>query len=915
MLLFWFLAMIKFGNILHHRFSMVKGDNFHIVEYLRNPINYVFAIVFIFLSVNLSLRFYAGFHYLDVMLSGHSVRLYYVLTTGIAVLSPVGLVGIVWFSKYLKAMLFVFGLSFALFGFQPYTPYSQLFEVLVTYGALALLIVNLKDKCFHVGNRRLLLLLLLYACLSGLSLLQLPLVRTFKGFALWGASWSFWVFGAAPAWDVYAIAGVNKLALFVIFIILLSGLEGNRGLYRTIFLGALWGAVISTIVGLLDYYGVISLTWFRRLDPVINPDGLMFRLQSTFGNPGWFAEFVTVTSPFVLVGFLRKDVGNFLKVFLFGILILFEIALILAKSRSGWVCYPLTLITCWTFFYLYRDSEKGTTRAISRKNLIKVVVSIPVTLLISLIIVLKLLGPPSASIQNAIEKLNVDTSLKAKVEQQSVRSRAAMMLDTRGRTTVWIQGIDVGRERPLFGMGYESYRWQKEVLEKVEESYIRRNGSHRGKYDTPHNLYVQLFVSGGLVGLVLWCSIVGYAFVLLVADLLKNRTYFNVCVLLSIVSFHIYGIFQSMQYVPMIWFLIFLLFGYALTIDDGLVPRRIRRFASIFVKLSIVLVLIGGVVYLSNFESKDLAEKYGLEVYAQDQDSNRYFGFYEREKWPEGYYRWSGPRARCSVRGQGSVVSGQKEKDDRGQRTGVKGLVGFDFVCGTPGVEKEPVRVIVSLDGKPIDEIVFDRNGGEQRWYYVKGKGQGAGGRGQEAKSEENQKHEFLFDVSRTWNPKKMGISGDVRDLGVAVSEPKFLEKMPKDGIGFSHWEKIEGGGLKTDDGGGKAARFRWTGRRASEKTEDGGQRTDDGGLVVFLRCAHPGIDKEPVVVKVLGDGEVLRYLEFRDYGWKKVAFGVDELKGKTVITYEVSRTWNPKRMGISGDDRDLGVAVATNEN
>jgi len=50
---------------------------------------------------------------------------------------------------------------------------------------------------------------------------------------------------------------------------------------------------------------------------------------------------------------------------------------------------------------------------------------------------------------------------------------------------------------------------------------------------------------------------------------------------------------------------------------------------------------------------------------------------------------------------------------------------------------------------------------------------------------------------------------------------------------------------------------------------------------------------------------------EFSDYGWKRVDFGADELEGKGLVTYEVSRTWNPKRMGVSGDGRDLGVAVA----
>ena len=38
---------------------------------------------------------------------------------------------------------------------------------------------------------------------------------------------------------------------------------------------------------------------------------------------------------------------------------------------------------------------------------------------------------------------------------------------------------------------------------------------------------------------------------------------------------------------------------------------------------------------------------------------------------------------------------------------------------------------------------------------------------------------------------------------------------------------------------------------------------------------------------------------------------GSDELKGSEVLTFQVSRTWNPKLAGISEDSRDLGVAVA----
>ena len=712
--------------------GVLRSSRLQLSKYFIDPINYVFGIVFVFLAVNLSLRFYAGFHYLDVMLSGHSVRLYDVLTTGIVVLSAAGLIGIVWFSRYLKAMLFVFGLSFALFGFQPYTPYSQLFETIVTFGALALLIINFKDRCLHVGNRRLLLLLLLYVSLSGLSLVQLPLVRAFKGFELWGASWSFLVFGAVPAWYVYAIAGVNKLVLFVIFIILLSGLEGNRGLYRAVFLGALWGAVISAIVGLLDYYGVISLTWFRSFNPNINPGGIQFRLQSIFGHPGWFAEFVTITIPFILMGFVKKDSGVYWKIFLFGVLLLCEIALILAKARAGWIAYPVTLVFCWVLFYLFKEKDGVTNWQINRKGLIKVAISVPVTIVLSLLIIFKLLGGASYSLKATVENPVAGKSAESRYPQQSIGNRAKIIFRASDRTVGWKQGFDVGMERPVFGMGYESFRWHKEVLENVEKSHIRRNGSHALSLDTPHNLFVQLFVNGGFAGLFLWGLVVAYVLALLIADLLRNKRYFNVCVALSIVSFHVYGVFQSMQYIPMIWFLIFLMFGYALTIDDGVLPVRVRKLGGVFTKISVVLVVIGGIVYLSNFESRGLAEKYGLEVYRKDQDRNRYYGFHPRL---DGNYRWSGKRAAVDVPGGGQID--------------------VDFKCETAGLEKDPVVVMVFIDGKILDKISFSKKGTVRRKYHLP--------------ETPGKKQELLIEVSRTWIPHEHLGNFDRRKLGVGV--------------------------------------------------------------------------------------------------------------------------------------------------
>ena len=204
-----------------------------------------------------------------------------------------------------------------------------------------------------------------------------------------------------------------------------------------------------------------------------------------------------------------------------------------------------------------------------------------------------------------------------------------------------------------------------------------------------------------------------------------------------------------------------------------------------------------------------------------------------------------------------------------------------------------------------------------------------------------------------------MGVNEDRRDLGVAVSEPRLLKKMPKDGVGFYGWE-IWGGEEIPGWPEGKEQRFRWTGKRASqaiadwgmriadsrkqnaegatnstnehelgEKGKDRGRKTADRrrraedrgegkgrdlGIEVFLRCKHPDVGDEAVVVRISDERGLLRTVIFEKREWRKVVLGGDELKDSEVVTFEVSRTWNPKRMGESGDNRDLGIAVAADE-
>ena len=646
---------------------------------------------------------------------------------------------VILFPKFLRACLFLFGASFFLFGFRGYDIQSQVFETMVVFVAITVFFVNLRRK-EGAGrdsgrlNRELVALVLCYIGLSVFSLMLLPVGHIVKDFSLFGLKSSFLQMASTtPNTCLYPLAGINRLILYFVFALEVSKGKEARELFKWIFVGIFVGGVFCAFVGLLDYYGIISLKWYSW-----TVTG--YALSSTFLNRSWLAEFILMMAPFVLIGFMSKIKGVWWKILLLGSLVVCEIALILAGARGGWVSYPLILFICWLFFYF---SEEGRLDSFHFrwKSVIKVAVSVPITIIISFLLIFQVFMPLSDYLrtQEGVKSL----SRSSKSTSQYIKRQTARIIEPSGRVRAWTQGIDVGREKLFFGMGYESFCWHANILSGIPESYytINKDNKHKRVLDTPHNIFFQLFVSGGVAGVILWVLIIGYCLMILVVDLVKNKRLLNVPVIISIISFHLYGIFQSMQYIPMIWMFIFLNLGYAMTIDKNVLPDRVKRLTGVVVKVMIFLVLIGGVAYFTDRGSQGLAEKYGLMVYAKDQDWHNYYGFYHREKWGKEYYRWSGPRA---------VV-----------RVGGSGVVAFDIQCHTPGVEKDPVRVVISLDGERIDEVCFDKKGCIKRQYCV----------GKKVNGEE---HAFLFEVSRTWNPKKLGISADGRDLGVAVSEPRL---------------------------------------------------------------------------------------------------------------------------------------------
>ena len=112
-----------------------------------------------------------------------------------------------------------------------------------------------------------------------------------------------------------------------------------------------------------------------------------------------------------------------------------------------------------------------------------------------------------------------------------------------------------------------------------------------------------------------------------------------------------------------------------------------------------------------------------------------------------------------------------------------------------------------------------------------------------------------------------------------------------------------EDGGQRTEDGG--------------QRTEDRRQRTEDGGrrvIALEFYCRTPGLEEEPVVLKVYYDGRVLDEVVFSE---KKTGYSVMrkyELPvtpgDEQALILEVSRTWIPHEVLKNFDRRKLGLGV-----
>jgi hypothetical protein len=615
----------------------------------------------------------------------------------------------------LHPVLALLGASLFLCGFHAYRPQSLSFELAVSVlaAALVLRLARSPRAAMPYGMRLVRPLFVLYASLASVSLLLLPpRVLEHRAF-LEGLALLPSALLAFPKDPLYPIASVDRLWLLLIFAWALAAQPDADSLFRRLFRGVAWAALLAVVLGLLDFLGLVSLARY-------NLSQLFFgaayrRLQSTFGNPSWFASFVACALPFLLLAFL--EAGRTLRWLLAACFPIAAAALFLSGARASWLAAALWL---GGLLIVRLAARRRAWPLPSAGRLGWAALALSLVTFGGLAARAYAPGAPSVP-AGRMEGLAHEIQLRGLGLQSPRRVAAAYALA-------------LAKQRPLLGLGYESFNIHLRAQLELPGSPVARVvndavAADPGEtvFDDSHDTYLQVLTGTGALGLVLWLCACGAAVLVTALALVRAPTPTMVAVTLGMLVFHFYGLFQGMAYIPAIFFLLFAQCGYAMTLDPGPWPAWLEGTRRPARTVLAALVLLAVPAQLSDRGYASLKRALGVAAYLPD-EALEFEGFYRPELGPQGEFRWMAARGIVNI--------------------GRAAPFRLSFGCGHPDLERAPVVVTLRFEGRELEPVVCRRPGTQERRFAL-----GAPGA-------------LRLSVSRTFRPE----GEDRRELGVALS-------------------------------------------------------------------------------------------------------------------------------------------------
>jgi putative inorganic carbon (HCO3(-)) transporter len=375
--------------------------------------------------------------------------------------------------------------------------------------------------------------------------------------------------------------------------------------------------------------------------------------------------------------------------------------------------------------------------------------------------------------------------------------------------------------------------------------------------ENAHNFFLQLIAEVGIVGFLLSVPVIYKAFHAGIVDLRRETNTTNAVVVYGLLCGITVVLLTSLTGHPLLLlkmqFVFWNLIGIllALTQHNSVAPVPLR-------KNSLSLHMIAGLALLfcalwqigSALKTRDIA------AYE--------YGFYDWEQDAQGeLFRWTKGEAASSLELQGKVL-----------RLRIREL--------NPDVLKRHSYADVFIDGVPVDTVEFQNTDWKELSYYL-------------PHLHWRKRIDLKIKTSTLFYPAHHGMN-DVRALGIAMQPFSWSCCLEKP-VGTYAEENQEG------------HPYRWTREEAYFPLQP------EGTKLKFPVLPNPTVEKEPLELKFFWNDELIDTIQLKKPAWQTVELDLPETSiNGGVLGVKVSKTWNPRQMGVSNDSRQLGIGLGAFE-
>jgi len=344
----------------------------------------------------------------------------------------------------------------------------------------------------------------------------------------------------------------NYLTLFLLYYVFKISYKNDDEILKYILYGLYATFTIELILGFSQFLGLSS-----------NIDS-KFIIGGLFGNPGAFAGYLAVLSPFLMVvvfynkQFLKSENFQYISIFL---LFCSTILIIVSNSRGAWIAFIIGV--GFVLFEKYRIGHYLSEKVKSSTARILTSIVLFFTILV-ISIVLYNYKPQSAF----------------------------------GRLFIWKVSKTMAMENPLFGKGFGSFAAD---YSKVQANYFLNNKGTNNEIQVAdyvtcaYNDFLEMFIESGIIGLFLFVSILYFA---LSKRSISKISKYNISAKASLISLLVLSMvsypFQLMPNILLLVICLFIIFntGQYNSISISLKHNKILVFFWI--------IAISGLVYLGS---------------------------------------------------------------------------------------------------------------------------------------------------------------------------------------------------------------------------------------------------------------------------------------------------------------------------